>query len=58
MKDIDILDADDEETYCGYQKDKSDVFTTYPSTVADSRFVIDLDDEKFDDYLNELNASM
>jgi len=56
-RDLEILD---EEPFCGHQKDemKSELFTTYPSTVADSRFVIDLDDEKFEDYINELNASM
>jgi len=59
MKDLDIMG--EPLSFCGYKKDlmqSEDLLTSYPSTVADSRFVIDLDDEKFEEYINELNASM
>lgn len=59
MKDLDIIGEG--ETSCRYQKDlmeSQDLLSIYPSTVADSRFVIDLDDENFQDYINELNSSL
>jgi len=60
MKDLDII-GEGGVSFCGYRKDlmqSEDLLTSYPSTVADSRFVIDLDDEKFEEYINELNASI